>query len=88
MFLKFKEIVNNNNDLFTILTNAKFNEITIKHSNFTNEKQIIMICEKVLYLNTNQKKLIKNATGINSLVLNIRNKHDNFFRTLIGNEFI
>ncbi len=88
IFLKFKEIVNNNNDLFTILTNAKFNEITIKHSNFTNEKQIIMICEKVLYLNTNQKKLIKNATGINSLILNIRNKHDNFFRTLIGNEFI
>ncbi|WP_373598071.1 hypothetical protein [Metamycoplasma equirhinis] len=87
MYLNFVKIANTNK-ISKLLTDANFSEITFRHSNFSNETQLILSCQKFPKFSNEQINQIQKLTNINSLVLCIVDKHKKSYKTIFGNEYI
>lgn len=87
VYLNFVKIANTNK-ISKLLTDANLSEITFRHSNFSNETQLILSCQKHPKFSNEQINQIQKLTNIDSLVLCIADKHKKFYKTIFGNEYI
>ncbi|WP_373437996.1 23S rRNA (uracil(1939)-C(5))-methyltransferase RlmD [Metamycoplasma equirhinis] len=87
VYLNFVKIANTNK-ISKLLTDANLSEITFRHSNFSNETQLILSCQKLPKFSNEQINQIQKLTNIDSLVLCIADKHKKSYKTIFGNEYI
>ncbi|WP_373441181.1 23S rRNA (uracil(1939)-C(5))-methyltransferase RlmD [Metamycoplasma equirhinis] len=87
VYLNFVKIANTNK-ISKLLTDANLSEITFRHSNFSNETQLILSCQKLPKFFNEQINQIQKLTNIDSLVLCIADKHKKSYKTIFGNEYI